>query len=54
MILQLFNENYQSLVLPSTTICRQAAQDLLTFEQNLGFRDWQAWLRVLDKHDIQL
>ncbi len=50
----LFNGNYQSLVLPSTTGCQQAVQDLLTFEQNLGFRDWQAWLRVLDKHDIQL
>ncbi|WP_316355229.1 class II aldolase/adducin family protein [Candidatus Trichorickettsia mobilis] len=50
----LFHGNYQSLVLPSTAVCQQAVQDLLSFEQNLGFRDWQAWLKVLNKHDLQL
>jgi ribulose-5-phosphate 4-epimerase/fuculose-1-phosphate aldolase len=32
---------------PSKEICEKSVQDLLTFEKNLGERDWEAWLRLL-------
>lgn len=30
-------------------ICQQAVQDLLSFEENLGERDWHAWVRKINK-----
>lgn len=33
------------LVLPSQAVCERANHELLNFEQDLGMRDWQAWLR---------
>jgi ribulose-5-phosphate 4-epimerase/fuculose-1-phosphate aldolase len=33
------------LVMPDESICVKAREDLLAFEQDLGARDWQAWLR---------
>ncbi|MEM6339150.1 MAG: class II aldolase/adducin family protein [Pseudomonadota bacterium] len=36
------------LVTPSDAICRKANADLLSFEQDLGMRDWLAWIRWLD------
>ncbi|MFK7974119.1 MAG: class II aldolase/adducin family protein [Rickettsiaceae bacterium] len=35
------------LVVPNRATCLQANKDLLSFEQDLGLRDWQAWLRLL-------
>ena len=35
----------QELVYPSPSICEQAVKDLLSFEKNLGERDWHAWVR---------
>jgi len=37
----------QSLVIPSKETCKKAVQDLLSFEPDLGKRDWDAWLRKL-------
>ncbi|MEK6734843.1 MAG: class II aldolase/adducin family protein [Pseudomonadota bacterium] len=37
----------EELVLPSEAICQKAVKDLLTFEKDLGKRDWQAWIRKL-------
>lgn len=37
----------QNLVVPPHDVCQQAVKDLLTFENNLGERDWQAWLRCV-------
>jgi ribulose-5-phosphate 4-epimerase/fuculose-1-phosphate aldolase len=37
------------LVIPSKEICLKANHDLLNFEQDLGARDWQAWLRFIEK-----
>ncbi|HLB43003.1 MAG TPA: class II aldolase/adducin family protein [Gammaproteobacteria bacterium] len=34
---------------PTKEICEKAVHDLLSFEKNLGERDWQAWKRLL-KH----
>lgn len=38
----------QELIYPSHEICKQAVHDLLSFEKNLGERDWQAWVRALN------
>jgi len=35
------------LSIPSKEICQQAVTDLLSFEQNLGQRDWNAWVKHL-------
>jgi ribulose-5-phosphate 4-epimerase/fuculose-1-phosphate aldolase len=37
------------LVIPSPEICRQACMDMLSFEKNLGERDWEAWVRCIKK-----
>lgn len=34
----------QQLIMPDEKICKQAVKDLLTFEKNLGERDWKAWI----------
>lgn len=36
------------LATPSDVICKKANADLLSFEQDLGMRDWLAWIRWLD------
>lgn len=35
------------IIIPSQEICQKAVEDLLSFEQDLGKRDWQAWLRII-------
>lgn len=35
------------LNIPSIETCRKAVNDLLSFEKDLGQRDWQAWIRSL-------
>lgn len=37
----------QELVFPAPATCEKAVHDLLSFENNLGERDWQAWIRVV-------
>ena len=41
----------QKLVIPTPEVCEQAAQDMRNFEDDLGFRDWSALLRQLDRED---
>jgi ribulose-5-phosphate 4-epimerase/fuculose-1-phosphate aldolase len=36
------------IVLPSAEICQKSVNDLLSFEKNLGERDWGAWLRMIE------
>lgn len=38
-------------VLPSSAICVQTVKDLLSFEKDIGKRDWTAWIRKLDRLD---
>lgn len=38
-------------VMPSKDVCQKTVSDLLSFEKNLGVRDWQAWERLLVKKD---
>ncbi|WCR54033.1 MAG: hypothetical protein PG981_001055 [Wolbachia endosymbiont of Ctenocephalides orientis wCori] len=35
------------LSMPSGETCLKAVNDLLSFENNLGERDWQAWVKLL-------
>lgn len=39
----------QELIIPDDATCKKANDDLLSFEENLGARDWQAWVRWIDK-----
>ncbi|MES2215482.1 MAG: class II aldolase/adducin family protein [Pseudomonadota bacterium] len=39
----------QELVIPPPEVCEKAVKDLLGFEENLGMRDWLAWIRLLGK-----
>jgi len=38
----------QELVFPAKDICEQAVKDLLSFEKDLGARDWHAWVRLIN------
>lgn len=40
----------QKLVIPSKNVCEKAVKDLLSFETDLGLRDWEAWKRLIN-HD---
>lgn len=42
-------QSEEELVYPSDAICKEAVKDLLSFEKDLGRRDWEAWLRLLKK-----
>ncbi|AFC72427.1 hypothetical protein ASQ44_04180 [Rickettsia rhipicephali] len=37
----------QELIIPSVEMCKQTVKDLLSFEEDLGKRDWAAWLRLV-------
>jgi ribulose-5-phosphate 4-epimerase/fuculose-1-phosphate aldolase len=37
----------QEIIIPSEELCRKTVSELLTFEKNLGERDWKAWCRRL-------
>lgn len=39
----------QQLVIPTPEICKQACHDMLSFEEDLGKRDWEAWVRLIKK-----
>lgn len=37
----------RELIIPSHEICEKAVGDLLSFEKDLGLRDWKAWKRKI-------
>jgi ribulose-5-phosphate 4-epimerase/fuculose-1-phosphate aldolase len=39
----------KQLVIPSKKVCEKSVGDLLTFESDLGARDWAAWSRLISK-----
>ncbi len=39
----------EELIIPSDEICKKAYIDIMNFEQDLGIRDWKAWVRFLGK-----
>lgn len=40
----------QELLIPEEKICKQSVKDLLSFEKNLGERDWHAWVSQINSH----
>jgi ribulose-5-phosphate 4-epimerase/fuculose-1-phosphate aldolase len=38
-----------NLILPNAETCKKAVHDLLSFEKELGKRDWQAWVRLIER-----
>lgn len=36
------------LIIPNEEVCKKSNHDLLTFEKDLGWRDWQAWIRWVE------
>lgn len=38
-------------ITPSVSTCEKAVNDLLTFEKNLGERDWAAWKRFVSRKE---
>lgn len=40
------------LITPSKEICEQAVSDLLSFEEDLGIRDWHAWVRKIQNRPL--
>ncbi len=40
----------ERLCIPSREVCLQAREDVLTFEEHLGQRDWAAYVRKLRRH----
>lgn len=41
--------NKKDFIIPSEKTCKQTVKDLLLFEEDLGKRDWNAWLRLIYK-----
>jgi ribulose-5-phosphate 4-epimerase/fuculose-1-phosphate aldolase len=39
----------QKIVRIPEAVCEQTVKDLLSFEKNLGERDWHAWVRKVDR-----
>ncbi|KYH12786.1 class II aldolase/adducin family protein [Neorickettsia sp. 179522] len=39
----------QKYILPGSDVCRKARQDMLTFEERLGERDWKALSKLFEK-----
>ncbi len=37
------------LIIPSDKVCQKAVHELLTFESDLGARDWEAWKRLVTR-----
>ena len=41
----------QKLIIPNPTTCQKTVKDLLTFETDLGQRDWQAWVCLIERYE---
>jgi len=41
-------QNIDDIIMPSEKTCRNSVKDLLSFEKNLGQRDWNAWIKLLE------
>lgn len=44
----------KELSIPDEKICSKAVKNLLSFENNLGERDWNAWIRLLENKGLKL
>ncbi|MFK8040629.1 MAG: class II aldolase/adducin family protein [Rickettsiaceae bacterium] len=50
--LALGSGSIEDIVLPNEEICRKAHTDLMSFEKDIGKRDWNAWLRLCSKRNL--
>ena len=39
-------------VMPKSSVSNKAVGDLLSFEEDLGLRDWKAWIRLCERKEI--
>ncbi len=39
----------REIIIPDHEICQRSVRDLLSFESDLGQRDWEAWLRLINR-----
>ena len=46
----LLMQSQAEFTMPSHEVCLQSVTDLLSFEEQLGWRDWQSYLRRLERH----
>jgi len=42
----------KEIVIPSHEIAEKSVKDLLTFEEDLGKRDWDSWIRILQNKNM--
>jgi len=45
--------NEEELIVPDVKTCEKSVRDLLTFENDLGDRDWNAWTRLIERNGLQ-
>lgn len=43
----------QPTIMPSEETCKKSVNTLLHFEEDLGIRDWHAWIKLLKHHQSQ-
>ena len=48
-IMSMVGGDLSKLEIPSDEICKQSVRDLLSFEKDLGIRDWNAWINSIEK-----
>lgn len=53
-VLTLQSCKFSDLMIPNHEICKKACHELLTFEKDLGLRDWKAWVRKLEREKLAL
>lgn len=49
----LMNSSGAKLISIPEVICERAVEDLLSFEDNLGERDWKAWVRMVERKNFK-
>lgn len=51
-ILTLSSCDFVDLITPDSKTCKKACDELLSFEKNLGERDWKAWISKLKRENV--
>ena len=51
-VLSLSSCNFIDLIIPDHRTCQKARDELLSFEKNLGERDWKAWVNKFKRENI--
>ncbi len=51
-VMTLSSCEFKDIIIPNHDICKKACYDLLSFEENLGLRDWNCWIKKLSLNEI--